>query len=103
MGPRSRTDAFALQMSRTPLLTALSLRKIPFANPDSEARHGETVSVQDPHRQPHAASGNADAELRLRSAIVGGRRQATGIPDLDLRVSDRRRRPGLLRLRLRPA
>ena len=91
-------------MSRTPLLTAASLRKTPtLANPDSEAGHGETVSVEDPHRQPHAASGNADAELRLRSATVGRRRQAAGVSDLDLRVPDRRRRPGLLRLRLGPA
>src|SRR3954469_23004128 len=39
-------------------------------NPDSEAGHGQTVSVEDPHRQPHAASRNVDAELRLRSATV---------------------------------
>src|ERR1700684_4042039 len=34
------------------------------SNPDSEAGHGQTVSVEDPHRQPHAASRNAHAELR---------------------------------------
>src|SRR6266567_3354965 len=49
-------------------------------NPDSEAGHGETVSVEDPHRQPHAASRNADAELRLRSATVRSR-QTTDLPD----------------------
>src|SRR5215216_5630270 len=62
--------------------------------------HGETVSVEDPHRQPHAPSRNADAELRLRSAIVGRSRQAAGLPDVDFRVQDRRRRAGLLRFRL---
>src|SRR5437588_7946688 len=68
--------------------------------PHSETGHGETVSLEDPHRQPHAASGNADAELRLRPATVGRGRQTTGVPDLDLRLSDRRRRTGLLRFRL---
>src|SRR3982074_3864908 len=72
-------------------------------NPDSETGHGETVSVEDPHRQPHAASRNADAELRLRSATVGRGRQTTGLPDLDLRLEDPRRRTGLLRFRLRSA
>src|SRR5947209_15533690 len=70
------------------------------ANSDSETGHGETVSVEDPHRQPHAASRNADAELRLRSATVGRSRQTTGLPDLDLRLQDCRRRTGLLRFRL---
>src|SRR6266545_98037 len=88
--------------SHPPLLTASPLRKIPkrwatFRNPDSETGHGETVSVEDPHRQPHAAPRNADGELRLRSATVGRSCQTTDLPDLDLRLSDRRRRPGLLR------
>src|SRR6202030_1253045 len=52
------------------LLTASLLRKDPsratFPNPDSEASHGETIPVEDPHRQPHAALRNAHAELRLR-------------------------------------
>src|SRR5215208_1169092 len=65
--------------------------------------HGETVSVEDPHRQPHAPSRNADAELRLRSAIVGRSGQTTGFPDVNLRLQDRRRRAGLLRFRLWPA
>src|ERR1700674_4678495 len=69
-------------------------------NPDSEADHGETVSVENPHRQPHAASRNTDAELRVRSATVGRSRQATRLPDFDLRVQDRRGRTGLLRFRL---
>src|SRR5258708_6661053 len=90
--------------SRPPLLTAPSLRRPPrratFPDPDSETGHGETVSVEDPHRQPHAASRNADAELRLRSATVGRSRQTTGLPDLNLRLQDRRRRTGLLRFRL---
>ena len=51
------------------LLTASLLRKAPkqgdVPNPDSEAGHGQTLSVEDSHRQPHAASRNADAELRL--------------------------------------
>src|SRR6266699_5421300 len=94
--------------SHPPLPTASPLRKIPkhratFPNPDSETGHGETVSVEDPHRQPHAASRNTDAELRLRSATVGRSRQTTDLPDLDLRLSDRRRRPGLLRFRFGPA
>src|ERR1700721_2704908 len=66
-------------------------------NPDSEADHGEAVSVEDPHRQPHAASRNTDAELRVRSSTVGGCRQATRFPDIDLRVQDRRGWAGLLR------
>src|SRR6202790_3180237 len=70
-----------------------------FSNPDRETGHGETVSVEDPHRQPYAASRNADAELWLRSATVGRSRQTTGLPDLDLRFQDRRRRTGLLRFR----
>ena len=41
-------------------------------NPSSEEDHGETVSVEDPHRQPHAASRNTDAKLRLRSATSEG-------------------------------
>src|ERR1700676_676366 len=90
--------------SHPPLLTASVIAEDPthgnVPNPDSEAGHGETVSVEDPHRQPHAASRNADAELRLRSATVGGSRQTTGLPDLDLRLQDRRRRTGLLRFRL---
>src|SRR6266446_8082070 len=90
--------------SHPPLLTASSLRKTPtqgdVTNPDSEAGHGETVSIEDPHRQSHAASRDADAELRLRSATVGRSRQTTGLPDLDLRLQDRRRRTGLLRFHL---
>src|SRR6267143_5436175 len=90
--------------SYPPLLTASSWRKTPtqgnVPNPDSEAGHGETVSIEDPHRQPHAASRNADAELRLRSATVGRSCQTTDLPDLDLCLSDRRRRQGLLRFRL---
>src|SRR5260370_9658618 len=86
------------------LLTASPLRKTPtqgdVPNPDSETGHGETVSIKDPHRQPHAASRNADAELRLRSATVGRSRQTAGLPDLDLRLQDRRRWTGLLRFRL---
>ena len=46
--------------------------------------------------------GNADAELRLRSAAVGRRGQAAGVPDLDLRVQIGGRGARLLRLRLRP-
>jgi hypothetical protein len=42
-------------------------------NPDSEADHGEAVSVQDPHRQPHAASRNADA---MASVCSNGRHAA---------------------------
>jgi hypothetical protein len=56
----------------------------------SEANHGETIPVEDAYRQSHASSRNADAELRIRSSTVGGRRQATCLPDLDLRVQDRR-------------
>src|SRR3981081_3988380 len=91
--------------SHPPLLTASPLRKTPngVPNPDSEIGHGETVSVEDPHRQPHAPSRHADDELRLRSATVGRGRQTTGLPDLDLRLQDRRRRTGLLRFRLRSA
>src|SRR5205085_10918398 len=70
---------------------------------NSETSHGQTVPVEDAHRQPYAASGNADADLWLRSAIVGRRGQAAGVPDLDLRVQDGRGRAGLLRFRLRPA
>ena len=71
--------------------------------PDTEVDHGETVSVQDPYRQPHAPSRNADAELRVRSAIVGRRRQAARLPDVHLRLQDRGGRTGLLRLRIWPA
>src|SRR3954449_12394861 len=80
-----------------------SRRPAASTNPDCEADHGETVSFQDPYRQPHAASRNADAELWLRSAAVRGRGEAADLPDLDLRVSDRRRRAGLLRFRRWPA
>src|SRR6202040_3501678 len=90
--------------SHPPLLIASPLRKAPtqgdVPNPDSETGHGETVSVEDPHRQPYAASRNADAELRLRSATVGRSRQTTRFPDLDLRLQARRRRTELLRFRL---
>jgi hypothetical protein len=53
---------------------------------DSETGHGVTVSVEDLHRQPLTVSRNVDAELPLRSAAVGGRRQATGLLNLDLRL-----------------
>jgi hypothetical protein len=66
-------------------------------NPESEASHGQTFSVEDPHGQPRAASGNADAELRLRSATVGRSRQTTGLPDLD---AEGRRHPRALGFRL---
>src|SRR6202521_4971756 len=65
--------------SHPPLLTASSCGRPPTQGnvpyQDSEAGHGETVSVEDPHRQPHAASRNAHAELWLRSATVGRSRQ----------------------------
>src|SRR5882757_4200571 len=106
------TDPANLTRSRRipwhlPFLIASASRKRPtkgnVPDPESEAVHGKAVSVEDSHRQPYAASGNADADLRLRSATVGRSRQTTGVPDLDLRVPDRRGRTGFLRLRLGPA
>jgi hypothetical protein len=73
------------------------------AYPKTEVDHGETVSVQNPYRQPHAPSRNADAELRVRSAIVGGCRQAARLPDIGLCLQDCGGRTGLLRLRIWPA
>src|SRR3954462_4771130 len=73
-------------------------RRVP--NPDSETFHGETVSVEDPHWQPLAASRNADAKLRLRSSTVGRSRKTTDLSALDLRLQDRRGRTGVLRFRL---
>src|SRR4051794_32672183 len=51
-----------------------------------------------PAWQPEAPSGNPDGRLRLRPATVGRRGQATGVPDLHLRVPHRRGWPELLRL-----
>ncbi len=75
--------------------------KLDAMNSKSEAVHGKAFSFEDPHWQPSAASGNADAELRVRSAIIGRRCQAPRLPDVDLRLQDRRGRTGLFRLRLR--
>ena len=67
--------------------------------------HGQAgQAVSSPHhRQPCAPPGDADDELRLRAAAVGGLGQVPAVPDLDLRVRARRGRQGVLRGGLRPA
>src|SRR5262249_30010004 len=54
-----------------------------------------------PDRQSQTPSGDADARIRLRSGAVGRLRQASRLPDLDLRVPIRRGWARLLRLRIR--
>src|ERR1700692_851663 len=68
-----------IQRSRPPRHCGRPQTQGDVPNPDSETGHGETVSVEDPHRQPHAASRYAHAELRLRSATVGRSRHTTGL------------------------
>src|SRR5881394_75402 len=70
--------------------------------PVTGVAHGRAASLEDPYRQPRAEARDPDAGLRLRSDLVGGRGQAAGLPDLDLRVRLGRGRPRLLRLCLGP-
>ena len=67
--------------------------------------HGQAgQAISSPHhRKPCAPPGDADDELRLRAAAVGGLGQVPAVPDLDLRVRARRGRQGVLRGGLRAA
>ena len=63
-----------------------------------EARYAPEPLPQGPHRQPQAHARDAHARLWLRSASFGGGGKAAGVPDIDLRVQERRARQGVLRL-----
>ena len=64
--------------------------------------HARAAPVENPYRQPQAPPGDADAKLWFRSAAFGGRRQAAGVPDFDLRVQIGGRGARFLRLHVRP-
>ncbi len=79
-------------------MNSATVQRSPWQNRFLEAGDESGPLPQAPAGEPCAAPRDADARLRLRSAAVGGRRQAARVPDLHVRVPLGRGRARFLRL-----